>query len=52
METSPRIPVQRIGELMFSNRTVKSYGDAEPDVLMPKEENPCSTISEKSSFGI
>ena len=38
METSPRIPVQRIGELMFSNRTVKSYGDAEPDVLMPKEE--------------
>lgn len=40
LSKTPRL----IEELMFSNETVKSFGDAEPEVLAPKEE--CSRVKQ------
>lgn len=44
MELSPYVDFEKdprfIENLMFSNGTVEKMDDREPDVLMPKEENP------------
>ena len=41
---SPRMDLvnesELLGEMMFSNQSVDSLSDAQPDVLMPLEENP------------
>jgi len=37
---SPRIKAEEVGKLMFSNMSIEKMEDREPDVLMPKEENP------------
>ena len=37
---SPHIAAERIGELMFSNGTHQPNIDAEPDLLLPRAENP------------
>ncbi len=40
LESSPRLAPEKIGEYMYSNKSVENYGGKEPEVLMPKEENP------------
>lgn len=40
MEVSPRASGQFIESVMFSNRQVDKFDDREPEVLIPKEENP------------
>ena len=37
---SPRIQPEEVGKLMFSNMNIEKLEDRNPDVLMPKEENP------------
>lgn len=43
-EISPRMDLEKnpeqIGEMIFSNESVDSFGDAKPDVNHPMEENP------------
>lgn len=49
METDP----DGIGKLMFSNGSVDKMENREPEVLMPKEENPrVEQISRKERFGL
>ncbi len=49
METDP----DGIGKLMFSNGSVDKMENREPEVLMPKEENPrVKQISRKERFGL
>lgn len=49
METDP----DGIGKLMFSNGSVDKMENREPEVLMPKEENPrVEQISRKGRFGL
>lgn len=44
LELSPRMDLSKnnelLGEMMFSNQSIDSLSDAQPDVLMPLEENP------------
>ncbi len=40
MEKSPRVPGKFIGEVMFSNSPTEKLDDREPEVLLPREENP------------
>jgi len=54
-ELSPRMDLVKenelLGDMMFSNGSVDSFGDAKPDVLMPLEENPrVKQIAGKSRF--
>jgi 2-oxoisovalerate dehydrogenase E1 component len=39
-EISPRLGGQFIEDVMFSNEKIDAFDDREPEVLMPKEENP------------
>lgn len=51
-ELSPRMKnTEAIGDMMFSNGSVDSFSDAEPEVLMPLEENPrVQKIAKKERF--
>ena len=54
-KVSPRMDLVKdnelLGDMMFSNGSVDSFGDAKPDVLMPLEENPrVKQIAGKSRF--
>lgn len=51
-ELSPRTKNTEVfGDMMFSNGSVDSFSDAEPDVLMPLEENPrVQRIAKKERF--
>ncbi|MFA7583263.1 MAG: thiamine pyrophosphate-dependent enzyme [Proteiniphilum sp.] len=51
-EVSPRMDnADVIGEMMFSNRSVDSFSDVKPDVLMSMEENPrVKKIANKERF--
>lgn len=54
---SPRMNLianpNQIADLMFSNEKVEKMDDREPEVLMPKEENPrVQQISRKIRFGL
>jgi len=40
MEKSPRVPGKFIGEVMFSNSPTEKLDDREPEVMLPREENP------------
>jgi 2-oxoisovalerate dehydrogenase E1 component len=43
LSISPRLrtdDVDRIGEVMFSNRKIEKFDDRQPEVLLPLEENP------------
>lgn len=41
VETSPLMDnAEIIGDMMFSNGSIDSFSDAEPEVLLPLEENP------------
>ncbi len=49
LETNP----DAIADLMFTNGHVEKFGDAEPDVNMPMEENPrVQAIAKKERWGI
>ena len=55
-EVSPRMDLNAdpnaIADLMFSNGHVEAFDDAQPDVLMPMEENPrVQAIAKKERFG-
>jgi len=53
LDTSPRLPAEKIGSYMFSNRRVEKMDDREPEVLMPLEENPrVQQIAKKERFGL
>ncbi|NLI25136.1 MAG: dehydrogenase [Bacteroidales bacterium] len=48
---SPRMNAELIGEMMFSNGSVDSFGTGKPDVLIPLEENPrIQQIAKKERF--
>ncbi len=52
---SPRMDLKatpdEIADMMFTNSRVEKYDDREPDVLMPKEENPrVQAIARKERF--
>ncbi len=54
---SPRMDLgknpDQIADMMFSNGRVEAFSDAEPDVLMPLEENPrVLAIAKKERFGL
>src|SRR5690554_6010046 len=51
-EISPRMEdAETIGDMMFSNGSVDRFSDAEPEVLMPLEENPrVKKIANKERF--
>ena len=51
-EISPRMEdAETIGDMMFSNGSVDRFSDAEPEVLMPLEENPrVKIIANKERF--
>ena len=54
---SPRMDLEAnpdaIADLMFTNGHVEKFGDAEPDVNMPMEENPrVQAIAKKERWGI
>jgi len=56
-ELSPRMNLDvdpdAIADLMFSNGHVEAFTDAQPDVLMPMEENPrVQAIAKKERYGI
>ena len=51
-QVSPRLrvdDVDRIGEVMFSNRKVERFDDREPEVLIPLEENPRLQANQRKS---
>ena len=54
LEVSPRIPSEKIGELMFSNRRCESYDESrEPELLLAHDENPrVQALAKKSRAGI
>ncbi|MBT7923568.1 MAG: dehydrogenase, partial [Opitutae bacterium] len=54
LEVSPRIPSEKIGDLMFSNRRCESYDESrEPELLLPHDENPrVQALAKKSRAGI
>lgn len=48
---SPRMHAELIGEMMFSNGSVDSFGTGKPEVLLPLEENPrVQQIAKKERF--
>lgn len=48
---SPRMNAELIGEMMFSNGSVDSFGTDKPEVLLPMEENPrVQQIAKKERF--
>ena len=56
-KTSPRMDLvanpDQIGNVMFSNEKIEKMDDREPEVLMPKEENPrVQQIKRKVRFGL
>ena len=54
LEVSPRIPSEKIGDLMFSNRRCESYDESrEPELLLAHDENPrVQALAKKSRAGI
>jgi len=54
LEVSPRIPSEKIGDLMFSNRRCESYDESrEPELLLPHDENPrVQALAKKSRAGV
>ena len=56
-EVSPRMDLVKtpdiIGEMMFSNQSIDSMEDREPETLMPMEENPrVKGLKTKERFGL
>jgi 2-oxoisovalerate dehydrogenase E1 component len=53
LEISPRIAMtsEAIGEAMFSNGSVEKMEDREPEVLLPKDENPRIKANQRKSRG-
>jgi 2-oxoisovalerate dehydrogenase E1 component len=52
LDVSPRLAPERIGEYMYSNKAIENYGGKEPEVLMPKEENPrVQSLARRSRAG-
>jgi len=48
---SPRMNAELIGEMMFSNGSVDTFGTGKPEVLLPLEENPrVQQIAKKERF--
>ena len=54
LEVSPRIPSEKIGELMFSNRRCESYDESrKPELLLAHDENPrVQALAKKSRAGV
>ncbi len=54
LDVSPRVNVlsDEIGDMMFSNGERESFGEGEPEVLLPKEETRLKTTLAKSRFGL
>ncbi|MAG14088.1 MAG: dehydrogenase [Spirochaetales bacterium] len=53
LEISPRIDGRFIESVMFSDGLVDTLDDREPEVLVPKEENPrVKSIAKKARFGL
>jgi 2-oxoisovalerate dehydrogenase E1 component len=40
LDTSPRVEGKFVEDVMFSNEKIDKFGGREPEVLIPKEENP------------
>ncbi len=52
-DVSPRVAPEFIGDVMFSNRPRERYDDREPEVLIPKEENPrVKALKRRSRAGV
>lgn len=50
---SPRVNPETIEGMMFSNGQAEAMGEGEPEVLMPKDENPrVRQIAKKERFGL
>lgn len=53
LETSPRVDGRFIESVMFSNGNEPKMEEGEPDVLIPKEENPrVKSLANKARFGL
>jgi 2-oxoisovalerate dehydrogenase E1 component len=54
LEVSPRIPSEKIGDLMFSNRRCESYDESrKPELLLAHDENPrVQALAKKSRAGV
>ena len=53
LSVSPRMDGEEIAGYMFSNRKVEAFGEGEPEVLLPLEENPrVQQLAKKERFGI
>jgi 2-oxoisovalerate dehydrogenase E1 component len=54
LDVSPRLPSEKIGDLMFSNRRRESYDESrEPELLLAHDDNPrVQALARKSRAGI
>ena len=53
LEVSPRVDLELIGKVMFSNGSKEKMEDREPELLIPNEENPrVKVIARKARFGL
>ena len=53
LQISPRVESTYIESVMFSNQQIDSLGDGEPDVLIPKDENPrVKSLKKKARFAL
>ncbi len=54
LEISPRLPSEKIGDLMFSNRRRESYDESrEPELLIAHDDNPrVQALAKKSRAGV
>lgn len=51
LEVSPRVNGEFIETVMFSNQKIDKFDDRQPDVLIPKEENPrLKALAKKQRF--
>jgi 2-oxoisovalerate dehydrogenase E1 component len=52
LDKSPRMPGEQIASFMFSKETALTLDDREPEVLIPREENPrVQQLARKERFG-
>ncbi|MFW5871340.1 MAG: alpha-ketoacid dehydrogenase subunit alpha/beta [Verrucomicrobiota bacterium] len=52
-EISPRVDGKFVESIMFSNGNMPKMEDREPDVLIPREENPrVKSLAKKARFGL
>lgn len=53
LEKSPRMQGEEISSFMFSNGKVEAFDDREPEVLIPREENPrVKQLANRERFAI